>query len=268
MKSLFTVIKEQFTNFYLINRLSLYEMKSDNKDNLLGLFWVILNPMIQIGIYWFVFGYGIRAGKHVGHVPYFAWLIAGIVVWFFINPSIIEGSRSVYSRLRMISRMSFPLSAIPTYVIFAKFYQHLMLLAIIIIILQFYGYHVSVHYLALPYYMVATILLLFALALITSTLSTIVRDVHQIVQSLMRVLFYITPILWVQTGMSKWIVILMKANPLYYIIEGYRNCLLGKSWYFVDHWFYTLYFWAVLLVLLWIGSVLHMKFRDRLVDYL
>src|SRR5699024_2587956 len=55
MKSAIIVLKEQLDNFYLIRRLSLYELKSTNKNNHLGMAWEILNPFIQIAFYGFVF---------------------------------------------------------------------------------------------------------------------------------------------------------------------------------------------------------------------
>ena len=48
MSSALTVLKEQIKNFYLIRRLSVYEMKSANSNNYLGILWEIINPMIQI----------------------------------------------------------------------------------------------------------------------------------------------------------------------------------------------------------------------------
>lgn len=118
---------------------------------------------------------------------------------------------------------------IPSYVIFAKLYQHLMLLGVIIILLGFTGYLPTLYILQLPYYVAATVLLLFSLGLITSTLSTIIRDVHNIIVSLMKVMFYLTPILWVMDAKEHpTIVNIMKLNPLYYIVEGYRASLLGN----------------------------------------
>src|SRR5699024_12651830 len=54
----------------------------------------------------------------------------------------------------------------------------------------------------------------------------------------------------------------------YYLIEGYRAALLGKEWYIVTHWELGLYFWGLVLVLMIIGSKLHVKFRNHLIDYL
>lgn len=264
MSSALTVLKEQINNFYLVRRLSAYEMKSANSNNYLGILWEIINPMIQIAIYWFVFGFGILdRGKE-----FLPWLMAGIVVWFFVNPAITQTSKSIYSRLNMVSKMNFPMSVIPSYVIFAKLYQHLMLLAVIIVLLAFTGYTPTLYIIQLPYYIIATVAFLFSFGLITSTLSTVIRDVHNLIQSLMKILFYLTPILWILDATKHpTIASIMKLNPLYYIVEGYRASLLGESWYFIGHWEYTLYFWAVVLVFFLIGSSLHVRFRDRFVDF-
>ncbi|MEW4289694.1 ABC transporter permease [Rossellomorea marisflavi] len=276
MKSAVTVLKEQLSNFYLIQRLSLYELKSNNKNNLLGMLWEVINPGIQIAIYWFVFGYGLKTGGQgrsaVGDVPFVIWLLAGMVVWFFISPAIVQSSKSVYTRIRMLSKMSFPMSAIPSYVIMSKFYPHLYLTGITIIIFQFMGYPISVYYLQLPYFMVSVIAVVFAISLITSTLSTMIRDVQMVVQSLIRMLLYLTPILWNMEGIFKGkndlLLTIMKLNPFYYIVEGYRSSLLGKGWYFVEHAQYTLYFWGLVLVLFMFGSFIHVKFRRHFVDFL
>ncbi|PAE25813.1 ABC transporter permease [Bacillus sp. 7894-2] len=271
MKSMITIIKEQVNAFYLIIRLSLFELKSKNNNNYLGMLWELINPLIQIGIYWFVFGIGIRGGSPVNGIPYVYWMLSGIVVWFFVNPAILEASKAIYTRINFIAKMSFPMSVIPTYVIVSKFYPHILLTALIAIALQFGGFFVSIYYLQLFYFMFACLALLIALSLITSTLATIVRDVQMIVQAVVRMLLYLTPLLWTPQESSKlpeFIQMVMMANPLYYIVEGYRAALLGTSWFMVENIGYTIYFWALVIVLLGIGSFLHLKFRNHFVDYL
>lgn len=269
MKSLISVTKEHMEHFYLIMRLSLYELKSNNNNNYLGMLWEIINPGIQIAIYWFVFGYGIRGGRALDDgTAFFPWLLSGIVVWFFAQPSILQGSKSIYTRIKMVSKMNFPMSVIPTYVIFAKLYPHLMLLGIAIVILQFCGYPISIYYIQLPYFLLGTIAFLIGVSLVTSTLSTIVRDVQQIVQAIMRMLIYLSPILWVTHRLPEWVQSIMKLNPLYYLVEGYRWSLLGQGWYWSVDPMYTLYFWFIVFVFLWFGSYIHVKFRKHFIDYL
>ena len=276
MHLVYTVIKEQIKSFYLVRRLSVYEMKSNNRNSYLGVLWEIINPMILISIYWFVFGFGIFHSSGRGDVnlsgeliPFFPWMLSGMVVWFFISQSITQASKSIYTRIKMVSKMSFPMSVIPTFVIFSKLYQHLMLLAVVLVVFQFLGYPINVHYLQLPYFIISTVIFLVALSLITSTLSTIVRDFQMLIQSLVRILIFLSPFLWPPYNLQPAIITtIMKLNPIYYLAEGYRASILGLSWYPIDHWEYTLYFWGITLLLLFFGSHLHVIFRNRFVDFL
>lgn len=273
MKSAINVLKEQFQSFYLIRRLSAYELKSANKSNYLGTAWEVINPIIQILIYWFVFGSIMhRADIQTSeqNVPFVAWLVCGFILWTFFYQTVIQGSKSIYTRLGMLSKMNFPMSVIPSIVIFSQLYIHLFLLLFVIIMLNCMGFFISIYYIQLVYYLAATILLVFSISLITSTLSTIIRDVHMLLNAVLRMFLYVSPVLWPIESIieNKVVLFLIKLNPLYYLIEGYRASLISKEWYFVTNWEYTLYFWAVVLVLLLLGSTLHMKFRRHFIDYL
>jgi teichoic acid transport system permease protein len=268
MNALKKIIKDHISNFYLIIRLSVFELKSSSTNHYLGMLWEVINPLILISIYWFVFGYGIRGGEDVNGIEYLPWMLAGISVWFFISQSLLQGSKSIYTRIRIISKMNFPMSVIPTYIITSRFYQHLGLLGIVMIILAFYGYVPTIYSLQLFYFIAANFAFLISISLITSTLATIIRDVQMVVQAIVRVLLYLTPILWTTDKLPLAVNGLLKANPIYYIVEGYRSALLGTSWYFIDHIQYSAYFWGVIFLLLLLGSNLHTKFSQRFVDFL
>lgn len=276
MKSAILVLKEQFDNFYLIRRLSLYELKGQNKNNYLGMAWEVINPSVQIFIYWLVFGI-IRGRKPVQigdmEVSFFPWLLVGFILWIFFYQSVIQGSKSIYSRLRMLSKMEFPMSIIPNFVLFSKFYIHLFMLVLTVILFQFMGFYISVYYLQLFYFIFATFCLIFSISLIMSTLSTIVRDVHMFLNSTLRMFLYLSGVLWPITMItevfkSPIVLTIFKLNPLLYLIEGYRAAFFGTEWYFINHWQYTLYFWILIFVLFMIGSTLHVKFRRHFIDYL
>lgn len=272
MKSMITVLREQIQNFYLIRRLSIFEVKSENSNNYLGILWELLKPMILISIYGFVFGVGIRSGRSLSSdIDFLPWLLAGIVIWFFFNPSLTNGTKSIYKRAEMISKMNFPTSVIPTYVILSKLYAHLFLVVAIFLILQIWHFTPTVYLLQLPYYTFATVVLLVAVCLLTSTLATIARDVQMFITSTTRMLLYLSPILWdpeSSNNLPDFVVTIMKLNPLYYVVEGYRHALLGESWYFLEDPEYTVYFWVFVLLFLAFGSILHMKFRDRFVEFI
>src|SRR5690625_573145 len=231
MKSAFTILKEQFEHFYLIKRLSFYEIKSQNRNNYLGTTWEIINPSIQLLIYWFVFG-TIRSRAPIEMsgelIQFFPWLLAGFFVWTFAYQSIIQGSKSIYTRLRMLSKMNFPMSVIPNIAIFSNLYIHLVLMVLVSILLQLIGYPLSVYYLQFVYFIISAVSLVFAVSLITSTLSTIIRDFHMFLNSILRMFLYVSGVLWPITLLEKYPLVMKLAqlNPLYYLIEGYRSALL------------------------------------------
>lgn len=262
------ILIEQFQYFYLVRRLSVYELRSMTSGNYLGMAWEVINPAIQITIYWFVFGFGIREREPVGNIPYLQWMLAGILVWFFITQAIMKGSKSIYSKIKMLAKMNFPMSVIPSYVMVSQFYPHLIILGMGMIFLQFIGYPISIYYIQLPLYMIGLLTFMFGLVLITSTLTTIIRDVQMLLQSVMRMLLYLSPILWPPTLLPDFMQPYMKLNPFYYIIEGYRYSLLGEGWYFLENPIYTVYFIGITLVTLLIGSYLHVKFRSQFIDFL
>ncbi|WP_337020058.1 ABC transporter permease [Oceanobacillus massiliensis] len=274
MKSAVKVVQEQIKHFYLIRRLSQYELKSQNKSNYLGMAWEVINPAIQILIYWFVFGtLREKAPVEVSgeEIPFFSWLLAAFFLWIFFYQATIQGSKSIYTRLKMLSKMNFPMSIIPSYVIFSQFYVHIFMIVLSIIFFQFNGYYINLYYLQLFYFMFGAFSLIFAISLITSTLSTIIRDIHMLINSVLRMMLYLSGVLWPITILaSEFPVILniIKLNPLIYLIEGYRAAFFSNSWYFLVEWEYTLYFWGIVILLLIIGSFLHVRFRRHFIDYL
>lgn len=268
MNAILTVLKEQIKNFYLIQRLAQFQLKISNHDNYLGLAWELINPLIQIAVYYFVFGMGIRGQRSdVDGIPFIIWMLVGISMWFFVNQGILEGTKSISMKYNQVAKMNFPLSTIPSYIITSKFYGHLVLLAIIIVLCIVAGIMPSIYMLQLLLYVPFVYLFCLSFTLVTSTLGVIIRDVQMAVQAFMRVLFYASPILWVPHPGSL-VEHIMKFNPAYFLAESYRAAIVYKEWYFVEHWQLTLYNIGIVILLFSVGSILHMKFRYRFSDFL
>ncbi|WEG13305.1 ABC transporter permease [Pullulanibacillus sp. KACC 23026] len=267
MKFVLQVIKEQLMSLHLIFRLAGYEIKSTYQMHYLGIVWQFLNPAIQICAYWFVFGLGIRGGEPIGGDPFFVWLIVGIIPWFFISSSITQGSNSVYSKVGLVSKMNFPISVLPSITIAKNFYNFLMLSVVVAIIL--FGFHLNpgIYLIELPYYIFATVFFLFSLTILTSTISVLVRDFQTAINSVIRLLMFLTPIMWDSHKLSGSLYNILRLNPLFYLVDGFRNCLLRHKWFFEDPRL-TLYFWCFTLLVLFTGAFMHLKFRDKFVDYL
>lgn len=270
MKDFINIVKEQMSSFYLIQRLAKFQMRIDNNNNYLGVAWEVLNPAIQMVMYWFVFGYAMNRNQPMdGNVPYVLWMLAGISFWFFINKAILDGSKSIYQKYGTVAKMNFPLSAIPSYIITSKFYSHLVLVAAIMIVFWFSGYFPTLYYVQLLYFIPLSYLLAFSITLLTSTLTVVVRDLQIIIQSVLQAMFFISPILWDRSDkFPDWLANLLQLNPFYYLANGYRASLLNGEWYIVTHWELTLYNLALIFIFMYLGSKAHYKFRTRFSDFI
>ncbi|AWM45720.1 MULTISPECIES: teichoic acids export ABC transporter permease subunit TagG [Bacillus] len=275
MNAVVKILKEQVTSFPLIMRLAAYETKSKYQMNYLGVLWQFLNPLIQMLAYWFVFGLGIRKGGPMvtgaGEVPFILWMLAGLIPWFFISPTILDGSNSVFKRIKMVAKMNFPISSLPSVAIASNLFSYAIMMVIYIIALLASGIYPSLHWLQYIYYFVCLMAFLFSFSLFNSTISVLIRDYQFLLQAVTRLLFFLLPVFWdINSKLGAAhpeLVPVLKLNPLFYIIDGFRNSLLDGQWFFQDV-KYTLYFWLFTLFLLTVGSVLHMKFRDKFIDFL
>ena len=127
------------------------------------------------------------------------------------------------------------------------------------------GIYPSIHIVQLLIYVPLTFFFTASVALFTSTLGIIVRDTQMIMQALLRILFYMSPILWVpkDSGIGGTIGEIIKFNPVYFLAESYRAAILFHEWYFIEHWKLLLYNVIVILIFFVLGSILHRRYRDH-----
>ncbi len=267
MKSIMYVISENFKNRYRIFSIARYETLADYRDSKLGLVWTVIDPVIQIFAYWFAFGLGIRGGNPVNGIEFINWMISGIIPWFFLSASIKTSTTSIHRKSNIITKMKFPVSILPTTEVFKELFIHIISLILMYLFLLLNGMSVHINNLQLIYYIFCGWAFCVSFGMLFSVLNMFTRDVKKGVNASIRLLMFMTPILWSMDKMPGWIQAIMKCNPLYYIIEGYRNSLF----YYESIWSRPgemLVFWTIVIGLFTAGSVLMYKFKHRFIDYM
>lgn len=265
MKSLFFVLKEHKNNLYKMFKLATYDFITPFKDTYLGLLWIILNPLTQIGAYWFVFGMGIRGGAAVDGHPFLLWMLAGLVPWFYISSGITSGGVSIYGKSGILTKMKFPTSIIPTYTTLTQLMNNIPVVILMFIIFAFNDYQATIYYVQIIYYLFAATMFIIAFSLLNSALVMAMRDINKLIGTVMRFLFYMTPILWTVEKMPPKLREILLMNPILYITDGFRNSLLYNKWFWEDV-NGTIYFWSFTLIVLIIGAIVHMRLRNRFSD--
>ena len=267
MSEVWLIIKEQIKNFRTILHLSRYEEKATYQSHYLGILWQIINPIIQVGIYYVVFGLGVYGGRKIEGTPFLVWMLIGIIVWFFVNRSIIGASNSIYKQVNLVSRMKFPVSILPMNSIVSNLSSYFPMMGFLMIMFIIFGVHTSIYWIQYFYYFICMIAFLFAMGLLNATITTMIRDYHIILQSVMRFAFYVSGPIWdIQNrNLPPNLVKLLKLNPIYYLIEGFRDSFLSRQWFWEKGTF-TMIFWGMTLIILIVGSHIHLKFRNRFID--
>lgn len=269
MKEIWIVIKEQIDNIGIIFRMSKYEDKATYQSHYLGLLWQIFNPLIQIAIYYMVFGLGVNGGNMIDGVPFIIWMTIGMSTWLFMSGSVLNGSNSIYKQVGLVSKMKFPISVLPSISIVSNLTSYFWMLGIVLLVGFKFGITPSIYWLQYIYYFIAMIVFLYAFGILNATLTTLVRDYHIMLQSLFRVLFYVSGPIWniKNKNLPDLLVKLLKLNPFYYLIEGFRDSFFSREWFWQkpNH---TIIFWMMTFILLMVGSHIHLKFRAKFMDYI
>ncbi|UBH09348.1 ABC transporter permease [Macrococcus armenti] len=269
MKNIINVIREQIKHVNLIFKLSIYNMKSQYSNHYLGVFWNILQPALQVALYYIVFGLGLR-GTHqdVNGIPFITHLISGLFPWLFISQSINAGSNAILGKLNLVTKMKFPSSTLIS-ISFVNALINLLITTSIVFALSLYNQYVpAFHYLWFFYFIVASYALIFGISLIMSTLIILVRDMKNILQNIIRMGFFLTPVFWSVHSANHILVKIVALNPFAYLLGVYRNAFVDNSEVFYGTMYDHLYFWSLSIFLLVLGSKIHFKFRNKLVDYL
>lgn len=262
--NLLRINREYFPRTVAMSRVLLDKRYS---GSLLGFGWALVKPSVFIAVYWFAVAIGIRGGRSMGEIPYILWLIPGIVPWFFISDSFTTGGTAIRNNSHLVTKIVYPVPTIPVSEVLSLFYPHVMMLGITTAIFLFSGWGVSIYYIQIVYYLFATLAFCIVVATLLSALTAVSRDIGHMVKSTIQMFFWLTPILWSADRLHGTLQLIIKTNPIAYIVQGYRNCFINETWFF-EQWEYTLYFWAFMLVLTLLTSFLYARLQREFADVL
>ncbi|MGR8809619.1 ABC transporter permease [Leuconostoc citreum] len=269
MKEIWLVLREQIKYFPVIIRLARYETRAKYMDHSLGVLWDIINPVMQIATYWLVFGVGLRQGGETDGVPYIGWLVIGQAVWLFLNTSFMDATWSIRNNVRQVSKMNFPISIMPSVRTWINVIPFFITLAVGVVIAVLSGVHLTPHAFQFIYYFFAMLVFLHALGIFNATITVLFPDYQQLIQTIMRFVFWFSgAVIDIAQKLGPTharIGRLIEMNPFYYLIAGVRDSFLSTGWVW-DHPSQNIAFWSFVLVVLLLGSHLHLKFRAYFAD--
>lgn len=225
-------IYELWTYRELISNLTARDLKLKYKRSSLGVAWSLLNPILMMAIYTGVFSVFLRA---VNSRNYWALLLGGLLVWLFFANALGSATVSFVHSSNLISKVYFPVEALPIASVMANFVNLLISLAVLLVVLVVARLPLGPSLLLLPIILMAQLAFTLGLALLVASLTVYFRDLEHLVGLGLTALFYLTPVLYpldphaLPHGAARFIPWL-SLNPMSWFLGSYHAVLYYGAW--------------------------------------
>lgn len=267
--------KLMWRNLYL-HRKMLWEfvardLKCRYAGTMMGLFWTLLFPLLQILIFVFVFALILSNKFSVDskEIPYWIYLCSGLIPWIAFQDACTRSAFTYMENANLIKKVFFPAEILPAYITVAGVLNLLISLLIFLVILAVTGNLTGIVLLFLPVLIFLQGLMIFGFSLCFSILTVFFRDFGQFIQVLFMLWFWGTPICYPQELVQQaevlplWAKVLVQANPFYALVNLYRDILMvGK----IPDWRQLVWFLAFSLGVYLVGKILFRTQMKEIVD--
>lgn len=232
MNTLKEIIQDHIKYKKQILKLAKTDLVKSYKGSVLGGLWAIVRPMITLSIYWFAFSFGLRSGKPVEGYPYFLWLMAGMIPWFYMRSMLGGGASCLRRYTYLITKIKYPITTIPTFVNLSNFMTHIVLVVFMMCLFISFGFMPTVYWLQIPLFMLMALVFFNFWALFAGVLSAISRDFLNFVRSITMAFMWLSGIFYNVYNLSNELMRdIMLFNPITIIVNGFRNSLIYDKWF-------------------------------------
>jgi lipopolysaccharide transport system permease protein len=203
------------------------------KQTVLGAAWAVIQPIVQMVVFTLIFSNA--AGLSSEGVPYPIFNFTALLPWGLFSKAMNDAGRSLVTNRNMITKIYFPRLTIPVASVLAGMVDFAIAFVVYIVIILFYTFSPNSIYtfkftpalLTLPLFILLALVATLGVSFWLSAMNVIYRDVGHILPFLTQIWFFVTPIVYSSSVVSKNWQILYALNPLTGVVEGFRWSLLG-----------------------------------------
>jgi teichoic acid transport system permease protein len=216
------------------------------EENFLGQAWQVLTPLLNIAVYYLIFGLLLHTSRGVPN--FIAFLSVGVFVFAFCTSALTSGSRAITGNLGLVRALQFPRAVLPVSTTLVAFLRLLYSLTVLFPILLISGEPLTWRWLLLAPALALQAMFCLGLAFVVARLGARIPDMTEILPFVTRVWMYISGVMYSVTGIthghSRWVTLVMTLNPGYVFLALARNALLIGNPATLTNWFVA-FAWAV-----------------------
>jgi lipopolysaccharide transport system permease protein len=232
-----TAVREVMSRRRLIRYLVGAEIKKKGTDTVLGNVWWVLDPLISLLVYVFVMTVVFARNQQ----DFAVFLLAAMIPFKWFTGTVSDSVTSVSSQSQLIKQIQFPKVVLPIVVNGAGLVNLAFgMLVLFSVVALLFTSHLSIMILWVPVIAAIQLVLMLGLSMILSALTVFYRDIGIIIGHLLRLLFYVAPILWTfgaESGRGAGIhqavgdvgFTILRYNPISVLLESYRTAIYGET---------------------------------------
>lgn len=205
------------------------DVKVRYKQTLLGVLWVIIQPLLMILIFTLFFGRLAGLDQKTGGIPYPIFAFAGLLPWTFFASALTSSSTSLVASAHLITKIYFPRMIVPAAAVAACLVDFAVAFVVLAGMMIYYGVAITSGLLLLPALVLVLTALALAIGMLMAALNVRYRDIRHALPFIVQIWMFASPVIYPTTIIPdkwKWMLAL---NPMTGIIEGFRAALLGQS---------------------------------------
>lgn len=201
-------------------------LKADNRNSYLGYFWWLLDPLLNVLVYYFLIG--IILGRNIENFAVF--LVIGLVAWRWVQTTINSSAKSIIRYSSIINQVYLPKSIFPISVTFTQMFNFAFGLIVVAIFLMFYGVVPGWQSVYIPFIILTQLVFLLTLGMVLAYITVFVRDIDHLLTHITRIFFYASPIIWEGGRLRNTeYAFVVDYNPIAIIIDSYRDVLMYQQ---------------------------------------
>jgi len=197
------------------------------RQTVLGITWVLLQPLVSAGIFTIVFGQ--IADLSSGETPYFLFTLAGMLAWNLFNGSLGRASSSMVGNSSLVQKVFFPRLLVPLSSVASVVVDFLVGLALAVVLLFVYGINPGWPILLLPVWVLLIVMIGCGLGLASAAYMVKYRDVGYVLPWLVQSLLYASPVAYSLSEVPDRLRWLFEINPITWFLEAFRWSLVGTE---------------------------------------
>ncbi len=249
----------------LINALVARELKARYRGSVLGFLWSFVNPLLLLLIYNFVFTKVMPDARGKELEPYALFLFCGLLPWTWFSSSLLESANVLIAGGNLIRKVMFPAEVLPIVTVLAGLVHYALGLLVLAAFFVYYGHPIVPANLAwLPVVVTIQLALTLGLSLLIAALTVHFRDLRDLLQNLLTLWFFGTPIIYPLSRAPESARWLFNLNPFTHLAVSYQDVLFRPEPF--AGWRRLLVVGAGSLVMFVIGYVVFDRLRDTLAE--